>query len=188
MVAHLGGTVKVDAEIGNVGAASKARLKASMSCHAARHRIYVNSPIILARIRQIGEIQKDQRTRFIVRWKLKPNEGRMVSHRHVHMNARLHRKPKVTRACLNRIGNIIRLPLFLRVYTAIDIIVVTFHVGEQRIVSEGRLASGSRIMQTRKSGDTAAIVREASLVARRVCIRYSFCHAIRQRGACENIS
>lgn len=111
----------------------------------------------------------------------------MLSNSHIDLDSGIHCQTKISRACLDRPIDIARCTGLLGVDAAIDVVIVAMRVGEEREVAERRAATSARIMHTGETGNTTAIISEASLVVPGIGVGYGFRHTIWKRRAGEDI-
>lgn len=188
MIPDTRSALEISTEVRNERAATETGQESCRARHATRIRINRDCAIVLTRVRQIGQIQQDQWFGFSLRRELESKERRVVSNCHIHLDPGGHGQSKIARCRRDRVIQVGRLPLFLGIRAAIDVVVVAGRIGEKGEISQRRLATGTGIVKTGKSGDSAAIVGESALVALRIGIGHGFCHAIRDRRACKDIA
>lgn len=114
-----------------------------MADHPPRVSIYINGSIVLSRVGQVTKVQQDKGLGFAICWEPKTEERCMVGYSHVYLNSRCHGQCKITRARRHRPGVVARLAQFLGIHTAIDIVILAAHIGENGEVPKRRLTSST---------------------------------------------
>lgn len=107
-----------------------------MTSHTSRFVIDRDCRVVLAGVRQISEIQQDQRTRTVILREMEAKQRRVVRSSHINPDPRFQLYGEVSRVGLDRIGFVFYLSLVLWIHTAIQIVASTLGMGKKREVAQ----------------------------------------------------
>lgn len=166
--------MEISAEISHVVALAETGVELGMASHATRVGIHGNGAVVLAGIREIGQVQEDQRAAVGVGGKGELEQICMRRSSHLNAYATVQGQAEVSGTGLQRIVPELGPSGFLWEGAVVHVVAAAAGVREKREETEGWAATGSGIVHLTEAGDIGSVRRETTLVAPRVRVRDGF--------------